>query len=408
MKNIVTLGFITLFLFSCKNESIGYEKALESGDLNQLKEAKSTMQKEADELFAKIKKLDEKIAVLDTTHRIPVVSVEKIIPQAFRHYLDFQANIETDENVVVSPEFSGTLKLLVKEGQQVSRGQIIGKISDGGLSQQLKQAEVQVSSVKAQLQQAQAQVELAKLTYQKQQSLWNQKIGSEIQYLQSKTNYETAQKQVNALASQVSASQRGADAVRESLDKTNLRAPFSGIIDEVITQNGQAVSPGMQIVKLVNLSNMKAVVEVPETYLPVVGKGTQAEITIPALNNRELISRVSLLGNNINSANRTFKVEIPVQNADGLVKPNLIAKVKLIDYVNGNAIVVPKSILKIDASGNNFVFVLKGDKVEQRKITVGKQNNDGVEIVNGLSEGETVVVGGIQQLEDGNKVEVRN
>ncbi|AZI19985.1 efflux RND transporter periplasmic adaptor subunit [Chryseobacterium taklimakanense] len=339
------------------------------------------------------------------------VQVRKLELSNFVHSIEIQGNVTTDQDVMVQPQFAGTLSLFVKKGQRVARGQVIGRVADGGLRDQYQQALISVSTIKAQLGAAQSNANLARIAYEKQASLWKQKIGSEFQYLQSKTNYEAAQRQVAGLQSQVSATQKAADAVRANLAKTAIVAPFSGVVDDVITQNGQVVSPGTNIIKLISLGTMRVEANVPETYLAKVRQGTAVKIFLPTLN-KTLNSSIRLVGNYIDPATRTFKIEVPISGEGGVVKPNLLAQVQIQDYVNPNAVQVPAQYVYEDAAKRNYVFVavnVNGQNAVAKKVYVneGEKSENSVEITTGLKAGDIIILDGSKNLTDGQKIKIQ-
>ena len=225
--------------------------------------------------------------------------------------------------------------MLVKEGQQVVKGQVLATIEDGGMT--------------AQLAQLTANAQLAETTYARQKRLWDQKIGSEMQFLQAQTAYTTQKSAVNQLKSQ--------------LEKATLIAPFSGIIDAVFQEKGTVIVPGqgVPVFRIVNLSKMYIETEVPETYLVSITKNKAVQVNFPILGT-SLQSKVRQVGNYINPNNRSFKIEIDVPNLEGNIKPNLTARLKINDYTNTNAILIPQSIISENAKGEQFVYILKNKK----------------------------------------------
>lgn len=394
-------------LFSCQSkQEQSFQDIIENGDLAQVKTKRDQLRAQADSLQNLVGLLNERVAELDPK---AAKLVKDIVSKdtLYHHFIKIQANIETEQDVQVTPEYGGVIRLLVKEGNFVRKGQLIGTISDGGLSDQLNQAKIQVDQARAQLQQAEIQRDLAKTTFERQQSLWNQKIGSEMQFLQAKTNYETSQKQVLAAKQQVSAAQKGVSGTQAQLAKTRLVAPFSGRVEQVITQSGQAVSPGTPVIRLVNPNTVKAVANVPENYLAQIQKGTLAKIALPALE-RTFDSQVSLISSSINPGNRTFRVEVPIPDKDGLVKPNLNAELQLNDYTSENAIVLPQSVVREDSEGK-FVFVIEqiqGNEGVAKKVYVeiGPESNGQVEVLNGIKAGQIIITEGPGKLQEGDRV----
>src|SRR5690606_25548952 len=235
MKKIFMSIVVAMLIASCgQGNKNSTEAAIKSNDLAQMKERRASLMEE-------IATLDEAISKLDTVKEVALVQVEKVRDTTFTHYVELQGNVNTKENILIQPEMSGALvQLNVKAGQKVSKGQILGRIDDAGLSQQVAQLETQLA--------------LAQTTFERQKRLWDQKIGSEIQFLQAKTNMESQQKAVAQAKAQ--------------LAKTLVRAPFSGTIDEVFVERGQIVAPSTQgLMRIVNVSNMYISTNVPEVYI---------------------------------------------------------------------------------------------------------------------------------------------
>ncbi|MFN4075756.1 MAG: efflux RND transporter periplasmic adaptor subunit [Cloacibacterium sp.] len=413
MKKIFLPILLSLAVISCKKENTDDTLAdlIAKKDVKGLQAYRDQQQKRIDSINALIENVDQNLSTFGVNQTQGIVSILPLELTNFAHYIELQGNVTTDQDVVVQPQMPGTLTLYVRQGQYVGAGQVIGRVADGGLADQLKQAQIQVSAVKAQLQQVKSASELAKITYEKQASLWKQKIGSEIQFLQAKTNYESSVKQVSAVQSQVAATQKAADAVAATLSKTAIKAPFSGVIDEVMQQTGQVVSPGMPIVKLINLTAMRVEAKVPETYLSNVKAGTSVIVDFPMLK-KTVKSRVRLTSNFINPANRTFTIQVPIANQGGIIKPNLLAKVKIENYFNPNAIVVPSQYIYEDAAYKSFVFVAKnvnGNQGVAKKvfITKGEKSENSIEIKSGLNKGDILITDGSKTLVDGQKIKIQ-
>lgn len=414
MKKILFPIAFLFVLASCKKEENKVDEKLailiKNKDIKGIQAYKERQKFKLDSINNVMSQIDQNLLELGVSPLASgVVSVLKMEPSNFVHSVDIQGNVTTDQDVMVQPQFSGMLSLFVKKGQNVRRGQIIGRVSDGGLNDQYQQAIIQVTTVQAQLQQVKSAANLARITYEKQSALWKQKIGSEFQYLQAKSNYESAQKQVAAAQSQVSATQKAADAVKTSLGRTAITAPFSGVIDEVVTQSGQVVSPGTNIVKLISLGMMKVEADVPENYLAKVKAGTPVKIYIPTLN-ETISSRIRLVGNYINPDNRTFKIEIPVSGQSG-VKPNLLAQVKIQDYINPNSLQIPSQYIYEDGAKKTYVVVatnIQGENAIAKRVYVqqGEQSENAAEITTGLKAGDYVITDGSKNLTDGQKVKI--
>lgn len=386
MKKIIYLATLSLLLISCSggNKEVNVDEVVKSKDLNKIKSSREIVHKEYEKLVAELAKLDKAIAELDPNKKNPLVKTITVKDTLFNHYIEIQGNVETKENIVISPEFSGILtQVFVKAGQKVSKGQVLGRIDDGGMSAQLAQAETQLA--------------LAKTTFERQKNLWDQKIGSEIQFLQAKTSLESQQKVVSQIKSQ--------------LNKTNVVAPFSGTIDEVITEKGKVVSPGMELFRIVNLSNMYVSANVPENYISQLKLGANVDVYLNALG-KSYSGKVRQVGNYINPNNRTFNIEIALPNPDNLLRPNQVAVLKIEDYKNPNALLLPENILQETADGSKVIYTVGNigkentAKVTQKKVEIGYTSGAFVEIKSGLETGETVVTDGAKSLKDGITVEV--
>lgn len=415
MKKIFISVFVIASLFSCKKDNAStakLEELIKNKDVKGLQAFKEKERKKLDSINMVMSQIDQNLLGLGVNESEGLVSGIKLQETSFQHFVEIQGNVTTDQDVMVQPQFSGVLSLFVKQGQQVGRGQVIGRVADGGLNDQLKQAQIQVATINAQLQQVNSQANLAKILFEKQAALWKQKIGSEFQYLQAKTNYEATQKQVVAAQNQVAATQKAADAVKAALAKTAIIAPFSGVIDQVITQNGQVVSPGMNIVKLISLGTMRVEAKVPETYLASIKPGTDVDVFLPAIN-KTIQSRVRLVGNFIDPATRTFIIQVPIANQGGIVKPNLMAQVKIQDYLNPSALQLPSQYIFEDAAHKNFVFVatnINGNQAVAKKVYIetGKKSGNSVEITLGLKSGDFVLTDGSKNLSDNQKIKITN
>lgn len=385
MKNTLILILFTSILVSCGNtEQASVEAILASGDVEAIQQKRNELTDQAQLLNTEIKMLDEKLQEISPETNIPLVTSFMAKDTVFNHYLELQGSVATDQNIVVTPEMGGILtNVYVKEGQRVSKGQILARVDDGGMSQQLAQMEVQA--------------ELAKTTFERQKRLWDQKIGSEIQYLQAKSNYEGMQKSINSM--------------RQQLGKSTVRAPFTGTIDDVITEQGSVVSPGMtQILRIVNLTDMYLTTDVPETYISSVVKGKDVKIFFPVLN-KTLDAKVSQTGDFINPNNRTYKAEIDVPNKDNSIKPNLTARLKINDYTSEKAILIPQSIISENAEGDQYVYVLNEKEENKAKaariiIETGKTQGDLIEVLTGLKDGDEIIEEGARSVKDGQTVKI--
>ncbi|MEH6537066.1 MAG: efflux RND transporter periplasmic adaptor subunit [Psychroserpens sp.] len=385
MKHIIYISLIALVLFSCGNNKIqSVEDIIASNDLEQIRQKKTDLDTEQQALVEQLKQLSSKIKELDPQEKIPLITTFTAKESVFTHYVELQGNVDTKKNLVIYPEYSGIMiNVFVIEGQKVSKGQTLAKIDDGGLSQQVAQLQIQA--------------DLAKTTFERQKRLWDQNIGSEIQFLQAKSTYEAQQKAVSQLQQQVA--------------RTVVRAPFSGTIDDVITEQGSVVAPGQtQLFRIVNLDKMYIETDVPENYITNVTEGKIVEVEFPVLGT-SMQAKVRQAGSFINPANRTFKVEVTIPNKDKNIKPNLTAKLKINDYTNEKAILIPLSIISENAKGEQYVYAIT-DKSNNKAIakrsiiTTGKTQGDYIEVLSGLSNNDEIIQEGARSVKDGQDVKI--
>lgn len=384
MKKIgITLAMLFLWS-SCGQKEATLDEVIASGDTSKIREKKEELILSMDAMKEQVNKLDRALSDLDTVQKLALVSALEVKESVFDHYVELQGNVSTRKNIVLNAEFSGILEqVLIKEGQEVKKGQLLAVLDDGGMQ--------------AQLAQLQAQKDLAETTFERQRRLWEQKIGSEIQYLTAKTQYESTR---NAVAQ-----------MENQLAKTRITAPFSGTIDELIADPGSNLAPGMPVIRIVELDEMFVEVEVPEIYLPQIENGTRVEVYFPVLN-QVVESEVRQVSNFIKPSNRTFKVEVGVPSLERRVKPNLIARVRINDYSNEKALMIPQSVITENSRGDQYVYLAgtidgQGNTtVDQTIVKVGRTQGDMVEILEGLSPGDAIIGEGARSLLPGQQVTV--
>lgn len=355
MKNILILSTV-LLLASCGG---GEEKSANTSNEETPVEAKATEKK------------------------LPLVSTFNAKEEVFNHYVELQGSVETDQNILIYPEFQGKLIKFDKEmGDPVSKGQTVALIDDGGVRQQLAQLEEKAA--------------LSKITYERQKRLWDQKIGSELDFLRAETTFNADTEAVNQL--------------KKQLEKATVVAPFSGIVDETLADEGQLVSPGQTpLFRLINLNKMYIHADVPETYLATIKKDKKVLVELSVLDTI-IETSVAKVSNYISPDNRTFKVEIDVPNQGGLIKPNLTARLKVNDYTNEKAILIPQSIISEDSEGKQYVYktISSGSKTTVSKafIETGKKQGDAIEVLSGLMNNDSVVLEGARIVKDQQEVKI--
>ena len=383
-----TLSLLSLtLLVSCQSaDESSVDQLLQSGDEQAIREKRAALSQERNAIDATIDQLDQALAKMNTNTSLPLVAAIQAQPVLFDHYVSLQGTVKTLQNVLVYPEMPGILKsIAVRKGQRVKKNDLLALLDDGGLA--------------AQFEQAKSQLALAKTVFERQERLWKQEIGSEIQYLQAKTNFESAQSAVAALEMQY--------------NKSFVRAPFDGLVDQVFKEPGVFVSPGQgaELFRIVNLDEVYLEVDVPESHVATVKKGTKALVYLGALAT-EIEAEVSQRSNVINPSYRSFKIEVALPNKDGAIKPNLTATVQLNDYSKEQAILVVQSIVSENADGQQYCFVLRqeGDTyfAERRIVQTGKTQGDFIEVLDGITPGELLITEGAKKVTDGQQVQYIN
>ena len=384
MKIIIHTLYIITFAISCSGDrSITTSDLIRAKDINGLKTQKEQKLKILNALKAELNQINDAISDLDPSEKLALISMFEVKPENFDHYVEIQANIKTRQNVLLYPEYTGTLKkIYVEEGQEVKKGKLLAQIDDAGLKNQLEQLQIQTS--------------LSKTTYERTQRLWDQNIGAEMQLLQAKAAYESQLKNIAQL--------------KKQLQRTQILAPFSGVIDEIVANTGANLLPGQTpVMRIVNLKKMYTEASVPERYISQIKKGTTATVKIPMLD-REYPTTVRQIGNFINPNNRSFRVETPLPNPDEMIKPNLSCKLKIKDYSNPEALMIPLSIIKENAVGKKYIFKLNPDgkdqiyRTEQTFIQLGKNSIDKVEVLAGIKSGDLLVDEGATIVENNQRV----
>ncbi|MCF6350706.1 MAG: efflux RND transporter periplasmic adaptor subunit [Flavobacteriaceae bacterium] len=378
MKNILLILLSTIVLLSCKKEE---EKPLPN-TIKGLKIEKNKLEKSKDSLSVLIVKIDKKLAKLDTVKKLQLVSVVKIEPSYFEHYISIQGNTMTDKNIIVRPQSNGLItKVYVKEGQRVSNGQILFQIDDAILQNSIFEIKNQLI--------------LANTTFERQKRLWDQKIGSEMQFLQAKNNKEILENKITTLNAQ--------------LKSYKVFAPFNGIIDNLIANKGDLATSQTPLLQIINLNNMYIESDVSENYLKNIKKGNKAIVKFESLG-REITTKVAQIGNYIDPENRSFKIRININNRNGTIKPNLLADIKLKDFDAKNAIVIPNNLVQIDGKGKEFVYILKTkDSINialKRTIKTKSTYQDMTLIIAGLELDEILITEGSRFISNNQEIEI--
>jgi membrane fusion protein (multidrug efflux system) len=381
-RNVIGLIFLMLVLASCGNS-----KKDSAANLNDKKAELAKLKTEQKEINQKIITLEGEIAALDTNaaknENAKLVAIGAIATGGFSHFIEIQGKVDTkDISYVAPPSGQGGVvtALYVTQGQYVKRGQILAKLDDQMIRQQLEPLKVKLST--------------AEDTYRRLKNLFDQGIGTYQNVLQAKTDVEATQRQMGIIQKQASL--------------MVVTAPNSGVADKVNVRVGEMFGgpqSGPQIT-IVNTSDLKITAEVPENYLGRVGMGSVLEVIVPEENNRIINATVNVVGKVINPSTRTFTIEAKIQSSANL-KPNQLVKVHIKDYGNNNAITIPMSTLQNDESGK-FVMLATTEKgklvARKRSITIGELYNDRLEVKSGLQPGDTLITEGFQSLYDGQRI----
>jgi len=389
MKKIYAFVILTSVLISCGEEKKNTtEDIVSSGTLKELTAKKKEITTNLEAVNKDLAAINRAISKKDTLQKLPLVTTITAKAEVFKHYIELQGSVKTKQNILVYPEMPGILKsIAVKEGQKVSKGQLLAMINDGGLSNQVAQLA--------------ATTQLAKTMFERQKRLWDQKIGSEMQFLQTKTNYKAQKNSLEQLKKQQS--------------KAAIRAPFSGVIDDIFKEEGTVIAPGIgaEVFRIINLDKMYIEAEVPESYITSVKKNKEVTVNFPVLD-KTLNSKITQVGSFINPNNRSFKIEIPVINKDGNVKPNLTAKLQINDYTDKKAVLIPQSLISENANGAQFVYIIKDKKANKEAITeriiivTGKTQGDLIEVLENLPIGTEIIEEGARSVNNGQAVKVIN
>ncbi len=340
------------------------------------------LKKQHSEIDSKIKQLESELNKdKESILRTVAVEISEVKKEPFSHFLEVQGRVDGEDNIGVSAQMPGVItSIFVKEGDRVSKGQVLALLESSALQKQYESAKTQL--------------DFATSVYNKQKALWDQQIGSEIQFLTAKNNKETAEKGVAAL--------------KDQLEMTKIKSPINGSVEEVNLKVGQMAQPGMPAVRVVNFSSVKVVADIAESYAAIVKPGAKALITIPDLN-KEIEAKVDFTSKYINPVNRTFLTEIRLKPGETGFRANMIARVRINDYTNPDAIVVPVSLVR-EAGEGKYVYVAENNNgqtlAKKRAVTVGQSYNGMSEITKGLKPGDKIITTGYNNLVEGQPLKV--
>ncbi len=372
MRKFLSIAIIVLIAVSC---SPADEKETIKAQIKEYKD-------EVSQLNIKIKELEQELLSHGETgeHFILPVRADVIRERPFNHYFQASGTVDAVDKAYISPEINGQVKeIFVEEGDYVKKGQLLARLN--------------TSITENTILELKTQLDLANTLYEKQKQLWDKNIGSEVQYLQAQNNKEALENKLQTLEAQH--------------DMAFVKSPIEGIVDAIFIEEGELAMPGFQLMQVINLNKLKIYSDVSEKYLPLINKGDMVELTFPTFPAITMDVAVERTGNVVNLGNRTFPVELRIDNIDGKLKPNLLALITFHDFNDNNALIVPSIIIKEDIKGA-YVYIVK--EVEGKKtakkiyITSGMSYNDETMVLSGLNAGDKVITEGYSLVTDGTEV----
>ncbi len=367
MKTILLIFSASFFLAACSSTTLSEEEN-KRRELQQYKQQRNELEKKINALENELEGIKENEAVK--------IAVTELTTERFEHFIKVTGLVEADLDINVSPESAGIIQqVAVTEGQQVKRGQVMGKLNTDALERNLDELTIQL--------------ELAKTNFSRQKNLWDQNIGSEMQFLQARTNMESLEKRVESLKAQIRMSE--------------IKSPVNGVVDIIFQKEGEMGSPQNPFAKVLNIDNIRIYADVSESYITKIKQGDMANLFFPALD-FEMTAPITRIGSTIDPNNRTFRVRIDIRNPGQNIKPNLISIVEIRDYISEDAIVVPTMLIKEDFRGKYSFIVENNDGVSHaRKVPVetGRTHNNRTEVLSGLKNGMKIISQGYNQVSDG-------
>jgi len=362
-------------LFSCQ----------QADDQESIKKKIASYKADIEDLNEKVADLENQLKNMDgadNTFRVPVEVLE-LNRVEFNHYIEVGGVVEAINEASISPETSGQInKIYVNEGDRVRKGQLLVDINS--------------DITKSQIEEVESSLEFARTVYEKQKRLWDQRIGSEIQYLDAKNRVESLEKRLEVL--------------RAQLDMAKITSPVNGIVDNIYMKDGELAQPGAPLMQVVNLDQVYINADVSESYLSDVHTGEEVSVTFPAYPDLKMEIPIHRKGNVINPNNRTFTVQLKLSNPDNMLKPNILSKIYINDYSADSALVVPAELVKQDLKGS-YVYVIdniEGNLVARKAyISTGLSYGNKTMVTTGLLPGEKVIMTGYNQVSDGTIVEIK-
>ena len=377
--HIVSITAIVALTFtSCGNDA---DETKPTGSLTELKSKRDSLKTVFNTVNKELKAVEKEINILNPNKKLYLVSTVKSVQKEFKHYVEIQGTVNSDQSISLYPEMGGLIKkVYVKEGQSVKKGQTLVRFDSEVLQRSIKELDTNIK--------------LAKTTYDRQKKLWDKKIGSEMQYLQAEANLESLKNKKASVKAQIS--------------QTTIKAQFSGVIDEIFIKQGEMAVPSMPALRLINLDNIYIEANVSEKYLIHIKKGTEANIYFPNLD-KNISAKVTMIGNFINPANRTFRIVVDIKNNNHSIKPNQLAIIKLLD-LSKSGVVIPSNVILNAPDGSSYVYeVVTASGITTTKKTplkVGLSYNNETIVHEGLGANALVVDKGSRSIQDNQEVKV--
>jgi len=373
MKLFSFLAFAIAILASCGQAP--------DGELDQLKAERDSLKEARFEIDEKIFALETKIAKLDTTAEQKLVTTYLAQKDTFRHFFEVYGNVETDFAITLYAESNGVIQeIRVNEGQEVKKGQVLANQDDEIINRNIREV--------------QTQLDLATTLFEKQKRLWDQNVGSEVQYLEAKNRKESLESNLATL--------------NEQKNKATVRAPFDGVVDKIYPKAGELAGMGSPIVRLVNLDKLYITADVSERYISDIEEGDDVKIII----NRKdtVLSRISRIGKYVNPTNRSFEIRVEINEQLNKLRPNSLVVLQINDHIENDAILVPSSIIMQDGKGSDYVYVLGKDKndfqvASKRPVSTGMSYEGMTVVRTGVEQADKLIDKGSRSVRDGDRVE---
>jgi membrane fusion protein, multidrug efflux system len=380
MKKYISFAIaITVLATACNNQE-------ELKGLEQLAQERDSLKIVYTSIGTKLKEIDAQIALLDTANQTKgvLVSTQQIGLEKFEHFVEMHGILESEKNVTINAESNGTIKSInVSKGQKVEKGQVLVVLDSDLIQKSIDEVETAY--------------DLANTVFQRQEKLWKQNIGSEIQFLEAKNRKESLDQKLKTLKAQ--------------RNLATIKAPFSGIVDDIFPKVGEMASPMTPILRLINGDKFYMTSDVPENYLSVIKNGTDVLVKLPSLN-MEVWSKISRVGQYINPNNRTFKIQVNIENKDQLLRPNLLSVMMVKTFGADSAVTVPSAAIQQDVKGIEYVWVVNqnGNTKTAKRIDVktGLSAKNKTLISEGLTGKEEIIVEGGRGLNDNDKIQTIN